>query len=227
MWGAYATVIHSTLYIAGGWCPYNTRDSDNVYKYEFDKDQWSVLPPLQQYYGVPVSINDQLTIISGRSSTPPYKAINWVVTFIDNRWENIYPNLSVARSLPAVVPYHQYVIVAGGEGDDDNVLDSIEVFNITTSHWIIINTHLPKPMYCISATMCADSIIIVGYGGANYNHYSGTFMIAVDDIISKHQQTQQSLTSSTDNDNTQWLKLSILENSSSPKHFTTSHYRRK
>ena len=207
MWIAYATVINSTLYITGGWCPNDTRDCDNVYKYEFDKDQWSVLPPLQQYCGVPVSINDQLTIISGRSSTPPHKAINWVVTFIDNIWENIYPNLSVARWMPAVVPYHQYVIVAGGEGDDDNVLDSIEVFNITTSHWIIINTHLPEPMYQISATMCTDSIIIVGFTNADNKRSTGTFMIAVDNIISKHQQTQQPLTSSTDNDNTQWNEL--------------------
>ena len=207
MWGAYATVINSTLYITGGWCPNDNRNNFNVYKYEFDKDQWSVLPPLKQYYGVPVSINDQLTIISGRSSTPPHKAINWVVTFIDNIWENIYPNLSVARVMPAVVPYHQYVIVAGGLIDDGNILDSIEVFNITTSHWIIINAHLPQPMFRIFATMCADSIIIVGYANADNNRSNGTYMIAVDDIISKHQQTQQSLTSSTDNDNTQWHEL--------------------
>ena len=204
MHGAHATVINSTLYITGGWCPNDERNVYNVYKYEFDKDQWSVLPPLQQYFGVPVSINDQLTIISGRSSTPPHKTINWVVTFIDNIWENIYPNLSVARNVPAVVPYHQYVIVAGGKGDDDNLLDSIEVFNITTSHWIIINTHLPQPMWYISATMCADSIIIVGYHGADSKRYNGTYMIAVDDIISEHQQ---SLTSSADNDNTQWREL--------------------
>ena len=223
MHGAYATVINSTLYISGGWCPNDTRNICNVYKYELDKDLWSVLPPLQQYCGVPVNINDQLTIISGISSTPPYKVINWVVTFSDNRWKSIYSNLSVARRLPAVVPYHQYVIVAGGQGDDDNLLDSIEVFNITTSHWIIIGTHLPEPMWDISATMCADSIIIVGYVGAD-KRYNRSYMIAINDIISKHQQTQQSLTSSTDNDNTQWHKLanapywkaSLVPNTSPP-----------
>ena len=205
MWGAQATVINSILYVTGGWCPKDRRKIYTVYKYELDKDQWNVLPPLQQSYGVPVSVNNHLTIIGGKDGHN--KTINWVVTFSDNRWKNIYPNLSVARSEPAVVPYLQYVIVAGGKGYNDNVLDSIEVFNFTTSHWIIIGTHLPKPMYCISATMCADSIIIVGYSGVDYKRYNGTFMIAVDDITSKHQQTQQSLTSSTDNDNTQWHKL--------------------
>ena len=201
MHSASATVINSTLYITGGWCPNDTR---NVYKFDLDKNQWSVLPPLQQYYGVPVNVNDQLTIIGGKVSNN--KPTNLVTTYDDNSWNNTYPNLSVARSHPAVVPYHQFVIVAGGIGDDDNVLDSIEVFDITKSHWMIVNTHLPEPMYRISATICADSFTIVGYDTDN-TRYNGTFIIAIDDIISLPQQTQQSLTSSTDKDNTKWHQL--------------------
>ena len=222
MHGAYATVINSTLYITGGWCPNDKRNSFNVYKYESDKDQWSALPPLQYFYGVPVIVNNHLTIIGGRDSHS--KAINWVVTFSDYRWKSIYPNLSVARLHPAVVPYHQYVIVAGGKGDDGNVLDSIEVFNITTSHWIIINTHLPQPMYQISASVFTNSFIIVGYAGADGKFYNGTFMIAVDDIISKHQQIKKSLKRSADYDNIQWNQLApapywrtaLVPNTSSP-----------
>ena len=202
---ASATVINSTLYITGGWCPNDTRNIYNVYKYELDKNQWSVLPPLQQYYGVPVNVKDQLTIISGRDRNN--KLTNLVTTYDDNSWNNTYPNLSVARWLPAVVPHHQYVIVAGGKGDDDNLLDNIEVFDITKSHWMIVNTHLPKPMYRISATICADSFTIVGYDEADNIRYNETFIISIDDIISLPQQTQQSLTSSTDKDNTKWHQL--------------------
>ena len=205
MWGASATVINSTLYITGGACPNDTMNSYNVYKYELDKSQWSVLPPLQQFYGVPVNVNDQLTIIGGKSRN--YKPTNLVTTYDDNSWNNTYPNLSVARWLPAVVPYHQYVIVAGGQGDDDNLLDSIEVFDITKSHWMIVNTHLPQPMYRISATTYADSFTIVGYGNVVNKRSNGTFIIPIDDIISLPQQTQQSLTSSTDKDNTKWHQL--------------------
>ena len=95
MYDAHATVINSILYITGGVCPNDTRNIYNVYKYEFDEDQWSVLPPLQQDYGVPVSVNDHLTIIGGKDGH--HKVINWIVTFSDNRWKSIYPNLSVAR----------------------------------------------------------------------------------------------------------------------------------
>ena len=217
MWSAQCTVINSALYITGGWCPNDYRKNNNVYKYDFDNNQWIVLPPLEQYYGIPVSVNDQLTIISGRSSTFPFKITKWVVTFSDNRWKNIYPNLSVARVQPAVVTYHQYIIVAGGQGDDQ-VLDSIEVFEISTFHWIIINTRLPLPMWRISATLSADSFIIVGYSGAN-SSYKETFMIAINDMISK---PQQSLTSSA-NDNkwhqltdTPYRRTTVVPNTSPP-----------
>ena len=204
MYEASATVINSTLYITGGWCPNDTRNIYNVYKYELNKNQWSVLPPLQQFYGVPVNVNDKLTIIGGKDLND--KPTNLVTTYDDNSWNNTYPNLSVARWLPAVVPYHQYVIVAGGQDDDDNLLDSIEVFDITKSHWMIVNTHLPEPMWRISATICGDSFTIVGYSTAD-NTCNDTFIIPIDDIISLPQQTQQSLTSSTDKDNTKWHRL--------------------
>ena len=207
MWGAYSTVINSTLYITGGWCPNDTMNNYNVYKYEFDKNQWSVLPPLQHWYGVSVNMNDHLTVIGGLQHSN--KPTNLVTTYDDNSWNNTYPNLSVARLLPAVVPYHQYVIVAGGKDDDDNVLDSIEVFDITKSHWMIVNTHLPKPMYRISATICGDSFIIVGYDGVNdvnkLTRYNGTFIIPIDDILSLPQQTHS--LSSTDKDNTKWHQM--------------------
>ena len=208
MWGAYATVINTTLYISGGRCPHDTRNIYNVYKYELDKNQWSVLPPLQQYYGIPVNTDNQLTVIGGYHSTT-CKSTTQVTTFTNNRWNNdTYPNLSVARICPAVVPYHQYVIVAGGLGDEETAVDTIEMLDVTKCHWMIVNTHLPQQMYRISATVCADSFTIVGYtDGADNKRCNGTFTVPIDEIISQQQQTQQSLTNSTDKDNTKWHRL--------------------
>ena len=205
MYAAHAAVINSTLYISGGDCPNDTMNMYNVYKYDLDKNQWSVLPPLQQYCGIPVNISDQLTIISGRCSTPPSKPTYLVTTYDGKSWNNTYPNLSVARLHPAVVPYHQYVIVAGGKGDDGNLLDSIEVLDITKSHWMIVNTHLPQPMFLISATICSDSFTIVGYNGTDNKGYSEAFTIPIEGILSLPQNSHS--LSSTDKDNTKWHQL--------------------
>ena len=206
MWKAYATVINTTLYITGGQCPNDNRNIYNVYKYQLDKNQWSVLPPLQQCYGIPVNTDNQLTVIGGKHCIT-HKATTQVTTFTNNEWTNTYPNLSVARAHPAVVPYHQYVIVAGGLCDDGTAVDTIEVLDIIMSHWMIVNTLLLEPMYRISATVCADSFTIVGYANADKKRSNGTFIIPIDEIISQQQQTQQSLTSSTDKDNTKWHTL--------------------
>ena len=160
-----------------------------------------------------MNTDNQLTLIGGKHSFTR-KPTTQVTTFTNNRWnKDTYPNLSVARVHPAVVPYHQYVIVAGGQGDDETSVDTIEILDVTKCHWMIVNTYLPQPMYRISATVCADSFTIVGYADASkktykgYKHFIGTFTIPIDQIISQQQQTQQSLTSSTDKDNTKWHRL--------------------
>jgi len=118
---------------------------ENVYAYHLEEDRWDCLPQLQQYFGVPVNIADKLTIISGCDSATD-KVTSKVTTFSDDSWRNdIFPNLLIARLEPAVVPHQSYIIVAGGIGDDDTVLDTIEVLNITTLQWRIVNTHLPQP----------------------------------------------------------------------------------
>ena len=177
----------------------------NVYRYDLSNNQWSVLPPLQQYYGIPVNLNDSLAIIGGKHSTAK-KATNLVTAYnIDNNsWNNAYPNLTVPRFEPAVVPYNRYVIVAGGKDDEGTILNSIEVFDVEKSHWMIVTTRLPEPMYNISATMCGDSFTIVGYTYTDGDRSNRTFLTAVYEILPQ-QQTQQSL--SPQEDNTKWHEL--------------------
>ena len=202
MYEAHVTVINSTLYIGGGWCPNDPNKIYTVYQYDLDENQWSALPCLQQYWGIPVNINDQITIIGGRHSST-HKATKSVVTYSDNSWNNIYPNLSLARVYPAVVSYYQYIIVAGGKGDDNRVLDCIEIFDTMKSQWMIVNTHLPEPMYNMSSSKCDDYFIIVGYNNANNKRRRDTYMISVDEILSQ----QQPLTDSIAENNTNWHKL--------------------
>ena len=214
---AYATVIKSIMYIGGGACPDRTKQY-NVYAYHLEEDRWDSLPPLQQYYGVPVNITDKLTIISGRDSATR-KTTNKVTTFIDNSWRNdMFPNLLIARCEPAVVPHQSYIIVAGGYDEDDTVLDTIEVLDINTLQWRIVNTHLPQPMYAPSATMCGESLVIVGFDTADNLRYNETFLIDINEIISKQQ-----LTTSTGEDNkwsrladAPYFKTTIIPNSSPP-----------
>jgi len=187
MWWAHATIIRSIMYVGGGECPEN-HNMLKVYAYHIEEDTWTVLPPHQQYYGVLVSITDKLIIIGGRDSIIPNKRTSKVTAFIDSSWRNdVFPNMVAERCWPAVIPYQSYIIVAGGCGDDGTVLDSIEVLDITSLQWRIVNIQLPQPMYTPSATMCGESLIIVGFGTADKKRSNETFLISINEIISQPQ----------------------------------------
>jgi len=188
MRGAYATIIDDVIYIGGGNCPdYN--DEYYIFTYQLKQNKWSRLPThLPQCYGVVVNINNKLTVIGGMDYTTG-KPTNKVVTLQDDQWTSLYGNMNSARNWPAVLPHHQYTIVAGGKDDGQVVLDSIEVFD--GDQWTISKTCLPVPMWNISATTSNNSLIIAGYVGADGQRSSRVYITTIDDIID-HSTTSSS-----------------------------------
>ena len=200
---AHATVINDTLYIGGGACT-TANDQYLMFSYKLTDDQWRMLPVLPQCYGVPTNINNDISYIGGRDPSTS-SSTNKVITLLNNQWTSQYPNMITARQDHAVVSYQHYTIVAGGEGEDESTLDTIEVFNCNNYQWTILSTHLPQPMSYINATTCNQSFIIAGYVNAEGYDDSGTFIITMDSLVGTEQQ--QSLTSSTSEHDNKWSEL--------------------
>ena len=203
MRSAHATVINDTLYIGGGRCT-TVNDEYLMFSYKLTDDQWRMLPILPQCYGVPTSINNDISYIGGGDPSTG-RSTNKVITLLNNQWTSQYPNMITARKHHAVVSYQHYTIVAGGEGEDGSTLDTIEMFNCNNYQWTILSTHLPQPMKVINATTCNQSFIIAGYTNAEGNDNSGTFIITMDSLVGTEQQ--QSLTSSTSEHDNKWSEL--------------------
>ena len=53
------------------------------------------------------------------------------------------------------------------DGGDDDLYDSIEVFDIKVGKWKIAGATLPKPMEDLRASNIYDSILIFGVVGSN------------------------------------------------------------
>ena len=200
---AHATVINDTLYIGGGICT-TANDQYLMFNYKLTDDQWRMLPVLPQCYGVPTNINNDISYIGGHDPSTN-RSTNKVITLLNNQWTSQYPNMITARRDHAVVSYQHYTIVAGGEGEDQSTLDTIEVFNCNNYQWTILSTHLPQPMKTINATTCNQSFIIAGYTNAEGYGISGTFIITMDSLVGTEQQ--QSLTSSTSEHDNKWSEL--------------------
>ena len=201
MRSASATVISDVMYIGGGLCT-TANDDYYMFSYKLIDDQWMRLPILPQCYGVPTNINNELCYIGGQDYSTS-RSTNKVITLVNNQWTVKY-NMITARQHHAVVQHEHYTVVAGGVGEDGSTLDTIEVFNCNNNQWTILSTHLPRPMRNINATTCNQSFIIAGYDGADGCTYNGSFIISMDSLVGADQQ---SLTSSTSEDDNKWSKL--------------------
>ena len=200
---AHATVINDTLYIGGGKCA-TVYDDYLMFSYKLIDDQWRMLPVLPQCSGVPTNINNDISYIGGLDRSTN-RSTNKVITLLDNQWTIQYPNMTTARCHHAVVSYQHYTIVAGGEGEDESTLDTIEVFNCNNYQWTILSTHLPRPMKFINATTCNQSFIIAGYDGADGGSYSGIFIITMDNLVGTEQENH--FTSSSNDHDNKWSEL--------------------
>ena len=198
---ARATVISDVMYIGGGLCT-TANDVYYMFIYKLIDDQWMRLPILPQCYGVPTNINNELCYTGGQDYSTG-RSTNKVITLVNNQWTVKY-NMITARCLHAVVSYEDYIVVAGGMGEDGSTLDTIEVFNCNNNQWTILSTHLPRPMRNINATTCNQSFIIAGYISAENYANNGTYIISMDSLVGADQQ---SLTSSTSEDDNKWSEL--------------------
>ena len=198
MLSAYATIIDDVLYIGGGVCP-DDNDMFYIFMYELKENKWTRLPTrLPQCYGVVVNINNKLSIIGGLDHTTHYPT-NKVLTLQDHQWTSLYGDMNSTRNWPAVLPHHQYTIVAGGKsGKDGVVVDTIEVFD--GDQWTISKTCLPQPMWRISATTCNNSLIIAGFSTADGYRNNRVYITTIDNIID-HSTTSSSV------DDNKWTKL--------------------
>ena len=197
---AKVIIINDILYIGGGVCT-TVNDDFYMFSYQLTDDQWTRLPILPYRNGVPINIDNQLSYIGGYDPTIG-KSTNKVITLEDNKWTIKYHNMIVARRHHTALTYQHYIIVAGGMGEDGSTLDTIEVFNCNNYQWIIVSTHLPWPMMFINTTACNQSFIIAGYDSDD-SIYNRTYIIAMDSLL----EHQQSLNSSTSQDDNKWSKL--------------------
>ena len=110
-------------------------------------------------------IGGRLTIIGVRLSAIKQRT-NKVSTFDEasQTWISYYPDMLSVRSKPGVVTHGEYVIVAGGAGENiELVHDDIEI--LKWPQWRKVSAKLPAPMYDILLPVSDGYIIILNYSG--------------------------------------------------------------
>ena len=154
-----ATTDHQFAYFT----PY---DSNSVYRYEWNTEQWNKLPSCPCRNCALVIIDDTLTTVGGYGSG----YTNKLFTLRQRQWVEEYPPMNTALSCPAVVSTSggDYIIVIGGCGEGGVWTGAVELFQVKTRRWYKL-TNIPQPLDFPSATICGNQLHVIG---DNYDGYS-------------------------------------------------------
>ena len=147
-----ATTDHQFAYFT----PYY--DSNLVYSYEWNTEQWNELPSCPCHNCALVIIDGTLTTVGGYRSS----STNKLFTLRQRQWVEEYPPTNTARSHPAVVTTSggDYIIVIGGHGIVSWTC-TVELFQVKTRRWYKL-TNIPQPLPYPSATICGNQLHVIG-----------------------------------------------------------------
>ena len=146
---------------------FTPRDSNLVYSYEWNTEQWNKLPSCPYSDCALVIIDGTLTTVGGRDYRSGYT--NKLFTLRQRQWVKYYPPMNTARSRPAVVSTSggDYIIVIGGYCGGGDWTGTVELFQVKTRRWYKL-TNIPQPLTSPSATLCGNQLHVIGWEDNGY-----------------------------------------------------------
>ena len=171
LWGHTCVVYRSHLYVIGGWAKVN-RIYDTIYEIQLTPPYTSRLLTRMSkpvcYHSAEI-VNDKIFIIGG-TTTGLYKdATNTVLMFdpATNTCTEI-KSLPYRISRMATVTWKDNVVILGGWDNQDNILKTVILYNVTTGSHRMLPEMTTKRWSC-TAVIIGDNIIVIGGGNEN-NH---------------------------------------------------------
>ena len=134
--------------------------SNRVIVYLSAYGKWSELPDCPTYDFSLAIVHSLLTAIGGKTPTN-HKVTNSLFSLTDNKWTKQFPPMPTKRCVTAVVCNGRSLVVAGGVGEKDKNLSTVEVMDTETLEWSTAS-NLPHPLTQASATLCGNQVYMLG-----------------------------------------------------------------
>ena len=125
---------------------------------------WMVVPECPHFEFGLVIVNDSITAVGGyKQEYRPSQPTNCLLTYneVRRQWSERFPPMQNKRRLPAVVTTPSLLVVAGGNGNHNEILGTAEVMNLQTLKWVTVGS-LPIPLTHATATVNGANIHIAG-----------------------------------------------------------------
>ena len=184
--GGLAITINGKVYYGGGDCDDDDDDDDTycVHCYDPPQDVWSTLPRLPVCYFGLGEVKGELVVVGGADSSDSRS--NVVNVFNKGRnWKRTISLTPTARDSPAVVSLPTHLVVAGGDMSSDDYIDSVEIYNISTSQWSETD-RLPYAYAFQRGIVYNNTVYLMG--GFDGNDLNKVLAAQVDRLISADRQ---------------------------------------
>ena len=186
-----ATVCNNIAY-------FRPDDSRQVYSYNSDAEEWSTLPGCPTHNFTLTVVSGHVTAVGGRHNTLPFKLTSTLLSLVEEggrkHWMEVFPRMPTKRQLTAVVCSGKTLVVAGGKGEWRTKLATVEVMDTDTLQWSTASS-LPQPCYSALATVCGDTVYLVG--GLGYSTKSVFTYSLTETHPAWHTSTELPVTDST------------------------------
>ena len=136
MYGEVSTVDGRVAYFQPG-------GYKSVFAYSSTNNKWYELPECPNHGFNLAMVNSLLTAIGGK--TPNYELTNSLLSLSGDKWTKQFPPMPTKRWLTAVLCSGRSLVVAGGVGEGNKNLSTVEVMKTETLQWSTASS-LPHPL---------------------------------------------------------------------------------
>ena len=146
-------------------------ETNEVCMYDNSNRKWSALPDCPHQHTALSVVNGILTAVGGEVG--PNMPTNVLISLQESSsdvdsspsqstWMEHFPSMPTRRILPSAICHKSSLIVAGGDTTwTFGPLTTVEIMHTETLQWFSAS-HLPHPVKGASATVCEDTLYILG-----------------------------------------------------------------
>ena len=140
-----------------------------VLVYSTNELKWSTLLNQQEQQGAAIAVvNSHVTLIGGWDVSTG-KGTNTLSTWYEEegRWKQVLPPMPTGRVCPAGISHDNLLMVTGGVAEDDTVLNTTDVLDLTTMKWTTTEgLNLPVSLWWHHLALCGEYLYLVGGAAA-------------------------------------------------------------
>ena len=165
--------------------------SSEVHSYNSDTEEWSTLPKCLRDNFTLTVINDLVTAVGGRQSVWFGDGFtNTLLSFTaiaNGKWEWVmhFPPMPTKREFTAVVCSGKALVVAGGKGEKNIKLATVEIMDTSTLQWSTARS-LPTPLHDGTAIACGDRLYLVGTCNEDGYSIKSVFTCSLGSLLQSH-----------------------------------------